>query len=187
MLKKTGIALMVGILVYSGFGSLLANATAMPHDAHAAHQITLTDSLQPAKAAKYPLGTPVTINADHMEGMQGADGYVSGVFDTTIYAIDYLDANGNEVKNHKWIIQEEIANHQNKAYQVGDKVVLTPGHISGLGGEGAEATIVMVVEGPAYMVDYRTTDGDVLIEQHQWVSEDELSPGKLVCDATCGS
>ena len=60
-----------------------------------------------------------------------------------------------------------------------DQVILLPGHISGMGGEGARAEIVEVMAGVAYMVDFTPTDGSEPIFNHQWVSEEELLPYEL--------
>jgi hypothetical protein len=123
----------------------------------------------------YPVGTDIILNTDHMEGMMDAKGSVSGAYNTTLYAVDYTsEETGEEVKDHKWIIKEEIKDSKDKDYSVGDSVTLMTGHMSSMGGEGVTATITQIVLGPAYMVDYTPTNGDKEVKDHQWVSESEI-------------
>ncbi|MFV0412380.1 MAG: DUF1541 domain-containing protein [Oscillospiraceae bacterium] len=139
------------------------------------HGISPTDEFIDASNPKFAVGSKVIILADHMEGMAGAQGVVSGAYDTTVYAIDYEDKEtGEKITNHKWIIHEEIEGAAQTAYAVGDTVTLKAGHISTMGGEGVTATISEVVPGVAYMVDYQPTDGSEAVEKHQWVVESEL-------------
>lgn len=139
---------------------------------------TSTDKLTKAESPKYEVGTKVIINTDHMEGMDGAEGTVSGVYDTTIYSVNYKSSDGEEVKNHKWVIKEELEDSKRKDYVVGDEVILKNGHMSGMGGEGMKAQIVEVVQGPVYMVDYKPTNGEKEVKNHQWVVESELKADK---------
>src|SRR5699024_1454381 len=49
-------------------------------------------------------GTEVTLEADHMKGMEGANATVDSVEETTVYMIDYTPTTGGEeVTNHKWV------------------------------------------------------------------------------------
>lgn len=160
----------IGALAQSGHGGMAM---------HGAHAVSPTDSLVAAENPAYPVGTPVRVEADHMEGMLGAQGVVSGAFETVIYAVDYTDAEtGERVENHKWVIHEEIEGGREAPYAAGDTVILKAGHISSMGGEGAEATIVEVVKGVAYMIDYIPTDGGEEVKDHQWVVESELLPAE---------
>lgn len=144
-----------------------------------AHESTTsTNKLTKAENPKYEVGTKVIIDTDHMEGMNGAEGSVSGVYDTTIYAVNYKSSDGEEVKNHKWVIKEELEDSEGKSYAVGDEVTLKNGHMSGMGGEGMKAEIVEVVQGPVYMVDYKPTNGEKEVKNHQWVVESELKADK---------
>ncbi|WP_010238261.1 YdhK family protein [Clostridium arbusti] len=141
--------------------------------------MTSVDNLTKEKNAAYTVGTSVIINTDHMKGMKGAKGTVSGVYKTTVYAIDYTPSDGGtEVKNHRWVIKEELEDSSSENYAVGDELTLKSGHMSGMGGKGVKAKIVQVVEGPAYMVDYKPTDGSKEVKNHQWVIESELQPAK---------
>lgn len=63
-------------------------------------------------AGKEPLadGTKITIEADHMKGMKGAEGVIDSSEKTTVYMIDYTPTTGGEpVKNHKWVTSEELS------------------------------------------------------------------------------
>ncbi len=136
--------------------------------------MTPVDDLTPSVGPAYPVGTEIVLGTDHMTGMQGAKGVVSGAYDTTLYAVDYTASDGMAVKNHRWVIAEEIENGAVKTFAVGDTVTLGQGHMGSMGGAGQSAVIVQVVEGPAYMVDYDPTDGSARVTNHQWVAEFEL-------------
>jgi HK97 family phage prohead protease len=62
-----------------------------------------------AKNPKYPEGTEIKLLADHMPGMKGATATVDHAYATTVYEVTYTDTEtGKTVKNHKWVIQEEM-------------------------------------------------------------------------------
>ena len=65
--------------------------------------------MKAATNAKYPVGTKVTLAADHMPGMNGASATAVGVYSTTepVYMVDYT-AGGMTMKNHKWVVESEI-------------------------------------------------------------------------------
>lgn len=150
------------------------------------HAITPTESLFPAANPAYPVGTDALLAADHMPGMKGAIARISGAFDTVLYAINYTRSDTAEVvKDHRWIIQEEIKGHGEVPYKAGDVVTLLPGHISGMGGEGVQAEIVEVMPGVAYMVDFTPTDGTERVINHQWLSEAELMPYGTLTGSPC--
>ena len=55
-------------------------------------------------------GTEVTLEAMHMEGMQGATATIDAANETTVYMVDYQPTDGSEtVKNHKWLTDDELA------------------------------------------------------------------------------
>ena len=69
----------------------------------------MPEGLEEAANPEFETGSKVTIKADHMKGMDGAEGMVTGAYDTTAYVVDYKPTDGGEeVKDHKWVIQEEI-------------------------------------------------------------------------------
>lgn len=51
----------------------------------------------------------MTLEADHMEGMKGATAEIVSSEQTTVYMIDYKPTTGGEeVKNHKWVTENEL-------------------------------------------------------------------------------
>lgn len=127
--------------------------------------------IKKAANPKFPVGTKVTIKADHMPGMNGADGTVVGAFTTTTYAVDYAPVSGGpQVKDHKWVVQEELEGVGDTKLTKGDTVTLAADHMPGMA--GAKATIAEVTDQTVYMVD--CTAGGMTIKNHKWVVEDEL-------------
>ncbi|NGP45695.1 DUF1541 domain-containing protein [Bacillaceae bacterium SIJ1] len=132
------------------------------------------DDLQEADSPTFPVGSQAVIEASHMEGMNGAEATISGAFNTTVYTVTYTPTDGGEpVKNHKWVIHEEIKNAQDEPYEAGDEVTLTAKHMEGM--EGATATIDSAQQTTVYMVDYTSTTSGEEVTNHKWVTEDELS------------
>lgn len=125
----------------------------------------------------YPVGSEVTINAGHKDGMKGAKGIIVGAYDTTAYEVSYKPTTGgNEVKNHKWVVKEEIKNTDNKTLQPGTKVTLDADHMTGM--KSAIATIDSSVNTTVYLVNYKPTNGGNEVKNHKWLIESELSPVK---------
>ncbi|WP_245890069.1 YdhK family protein [Rummeliibacillus pycnus] len=125
----------------------------------------------------YPVGSQVTINANHVEGMNGAKATIVGAYDTIAYAVTYTPTTGGAVvKNHKWVIQEEIRSADNKTLQPGAKVTLEADHLPGM--KGAMATIDSGKKTTVYMVNYTPTNGGAEVKNHKWLIESELSPVK---------
>lgn len=54
-------------------------------------------------------GTEVTVNADHMDGMDGANVVIDSAEETTVYMIDYTASTGEEVTNHMWVTESELS------------------------------------------------------------------------------
>ncbi|WP_130841385.1 YdhK family protein [Corynebacterium neomassiliense] len=122
----------------------------------------------------YPVGTEVTVLADHMEGMEGATGTVTGAYSTTAYAVSYTPTDGGApVSDHRWVVQEELENPGDAPLADGTEVTLAADHMSGM--EGATATIDSSTQETVYMVDITTDDG-MTMTNHKWVTESELAP-----------
>ena len=122
---------------------------------------------------EFPVGTEVTLTADHMEGMEGATATISGAFDTTTYSVSFTPTDGGEpVTDHKWVVHEELENPGEAPLAEGTEVVITADHMTGM--EGAEATIDSATEETVYMVDYEA-DG-MMMTNHKWVVESEIEP-----------
>lgn len=138
--------------------------------------MTPVDDLPEAQSVKYPIGSQVKILATHMEGMEGAQGTIVGAYDCRAYAVDATSPAGKAFKNHKWVIDKEIKDGRGKNFQIGDRIVLSKGHVASMIGEGSQATIVEVHVPPVYMIDYQPADGGPIVKNHQWVVEDELKP-----------
>lgn len=119
----------------------------------------------------------MTIQTNHMEGMEGATGTVVGAFDTVAYEVTYKPTDGDSiVENHKWVLKEEIpeARNQEEPLSEGTEVTLEASHMEGM--EGVTATIDSAEETTVYMLDFQPTDGGEMVKNHKWVTEDELSP-----------
>lgn len=122
----------------------------------------------------YKVGSQVIINADHMEGMNGATATIVGAYSTTAYAVSFTPTTGVErVTNHKWVIHEELKDAKEQPYQPGEKIVLQADHMKGM--NGAEATIDTKEKTTVYMLDFTSTTTGENVKNHKWVTESELS------------
>ena len=131
------------------------------------------EGIETAASPTYPVGTEVTLTADHMEGMDGANATIAGAYDTYTYAVDFTPSAGGEpVKDHKWVVQQEIKDAGEERLADGTEVTLEAEHMEGM--EGAEATIASSTEETVYMVDYES-DG-MTMTNHKWVVESEIKP-----------
>ncbi|WP_141432570.1 YdhK family protein [Bacillus sp. 03113] len=137
----------------------------------------IPEGMKESENPTYKVGSKVTINADHMEGMEDAEGTVVGAYDTTIYAVSYTPTTGGErVENHKWVIHEDIKDAGDKPFEPGAEVVLEADHMKGM--KGATAEIDSAETSTVYMVDYTPTTGGEVVKNHKWVTEDELTPAE---------
>ncbi|PNL18120.1 YdhK family protein [Micrococcus sp. FDAARGOS_333] len=131
------------------------------------------EGIEGAASPTYPVGTEVTLTADHMEGMDGANATIAGAYDTYTYAVDFTPSAGGEpVKDHKWVVQQEIKDAGDERLADGTEVTLEAEHMEGM--KGAKATIASSTEETVYMVDYES-DG-MTMTNHKWVVESELKP-----------
>jgi len=129
--------------------------------------------IEEATSPKYPVGTKVTLTADHMEGMDGAKATIVGAFDTYTYAVNFTPTTGGEpVEDHKWVVQEEIKDAGPERLPDGTEVTLEAEHMEGM--KGAKATIASSTDQTVYMVDYES-DG-MTMTNHKWVVESEIQP-----------
>ena len=139
----------------------------------------LPGNIKIEREPKYKVGDDVQINATHMPGMEGAQGTVVAAFDTTAYEISYTPTDDSDpVENHRWIVQEEIAEAADQEdvdapFEVGAEVTVEAYHMPGM--EGATATIDAVNETTVYLVDYIDTESGEEVINHKWVTEDELA------------
>lgn len=73
------------------------------------HKWIIQEEIMDAGSEPFDPGEEVTVEAKHMEGMEGAIATVDSVEETTVYMIDYKPTTGGEtIKNHKWVTDDEI-------------------------------------------------------------------------------
>ena len=141
------------------------------HEGHAADGGDPPEEITKAAAPKFDVGDTVVLSADHMPGMKGAEATVSGAFDTTTYSISYTPTDGGDpVKDHKWVVHEELEDPGKAPLKKGAKVTVNADHMPGM--KGAEATIDLATDETVYMVDI-TTD-EMEMTNHKWVVESEM-------------
>lgn len=145
---------------------------------HAAHEPDggpPPEGIAEATDPTYPVGTAVTLTADHMPGMDGAQATISGAFDTTTYSVSFTPTDGGDpVTDHKWVVHEELDSPDEAPLAEGAEVVLMAEHMPGM--EGAEATIDSATDETVYMVDFEM-DG-MAMTNHKWVVESEIQPAQ---------
>lgn len=73
------------------------------------HKWVIHEELEGVDEVPLEQGTEVTINADHMEGMQGATATIDSVEETTVYMVDFISTTGEQVTNHKWVTESELS------------------------------------------------------------------------------
>lgn len=74
------------------------------------HKWVVHEELEDAGEAPLEVGTEVTLDADHMEGMDGATASIDSAEETTVYMVNYTDKEtGDEVTNHKWVTESELS------------------------------------------------------------------------------
>lgn len=130
--------------------------------------------LSEAENPTYKVGSTAVLQADHMEGMKGAEATIVGAYDTTVYTISYTPTNGGErVENHEWVIHEEIKDSGEEPFEPGDEVTVEADHMEGM--KGATAEIDSAEQTTVYMIDYTPTNGGEKVTNHKWVTDSELS------------
>lgn len=139
------------------------------------HSHVVPEDMQPAIDPTYEIGEEVLITDGHMPGMEGAVAEIVGAFDTYAYSVTYYPTDGGEpVYDHKWVVQEEIADAGEEPLPVGTEVVLEADHMPGM--EGATAVIESVEDTTVYIIDYQPTDGGEVVRNHKWVTGSEIAP-----------
>ncbi|EFV74652.1 hypothetical protein HMPREF1013_05109 [Bacillus sp. 2_A_57_CT2] len=132
------------------------------------------NGLQEAENPFFEIGSQAIIQADHMPGMKGALATIAGAYKTTAYSVTYYPTTGGDpVKDHKWVIHEEIENAGEQPFKPGTEVTLNADHMKGM--DGATAVIESSVETTVYMLDFTTTTGEK-VDNHKWIIEEELTP-----------
>jgi hypothetical protein len=152
--------------------STMSDKNSDAHD-HAADGGPAPAGIEPATDAVYPVGTRVTLLADHMPSMSGAEATISGAFDTTTYAVSYTPTTGGDpVLDHRWVVHQELGADSDTPLPDGAQAVLHAEHMSGM--DGAMAMIDSSTTETVYMVDL-DADG-MTMTNHKWVVESEIAP-----------
>ncbi|UQG59559.1 YdhK family protein [Marinobacter sp. M3C] len=74
------------------------------------HKWIIHEEIENPASAPLEEGTEVTVLANHMKGMEGAKAEIESAKQTTVYMINYLSTtDGNRVKNHKWVVEDELS------------------------------------------------------------------------------
>lgn len=73
------------------------------------HKWVVQEEIVGAGEKQLESGTEVTIEADHMEGMEDATATIGFAEKTTVYMIDFTTIDGEKVTNHKWVTESELA------------------------------------------------------------------------------
>lgn len=156
----------------------LVSSAAAAHADHANHP---TDGgpapagIAEASDPTYPVGTEVVLAADHMSGMDGATATVVGAYQTYTYSVNYTPTDGSApVTDHKWVVQEELADVGSERLADGTPVTIEAEHMAGM--KGAEGTIESSTDETVYMVDF--TAGGMTMKNHKWVTESEIKAAK---------
>lgn len=140
---------------------------------HPADGGPVPEGMAEATDPAYPVGTEVTLSADHMDGMDGATATIVGAYDTYTYSVDYTPTTGGDpITDHKWVVQEELEGAGDERLPDGTEVTLAAAHMDGM--DGATATIASSTEETVYVVDYEA-DG-MTMTNHKWVVESEIRP-----------
>lgn len=73
------------------------------------HKWVIHEEIQDPTDQPYAAGSEPLLNADHMQGMKGAKATVDSAEQTTVYMVDYTPTTeGDPIKNHKWVTEEEL-------------------------------------------------------------------------------
>lgn len=140
---------------------------------HPADGGPVPEGMVEATDPEYPVGSEVTLTADHMHGMDGATATIVGAYETYTYSVDYTPTDGGDpVTDHKWVVQEEIEDAGEERLADGSEVTLLADHMEGM--EGVTATIASSTDETVYVVDYEA-DG-MSMTNHKWVVESEIEP-----------
>lgn len=74
------------------------------------HKWIIHEEIKEAKDISYQPGSEVIMEADHMKDMKGATAQINSAEKTTVYMINYKPTTGgDEVKNHKWVTEDELS------------------------------------------------------------------------------
>lgn len=73
------------------------------------HRWVIYEEIAESTESTVEPGEEVTLEARHMEGMEGATATIDDAVTSTVYMVDYQPTDGGEVvRNHKWLTEEEL-------------------------------------------------------------------------------
>ncbi|MEM1503701.1 YdhK family protein [Domibacillus sp. 8LH] len=74
------------------------------------HKWVIHEEIKDASDQPYEPGDEVVLEADHMNGMEGAKAIIGSAQQTTVYMVDYSSTtDGEKVTNHKWVTESELS------------------------------------------------------------------------------
>ncbi|MCW3791195.1 YdhK family protein [Paenibacillus sp. LS1] len=74
------------------------------------HKWVIHEEIQDPADQPYAAGSEVLLNANHMQGMNGAKATIDSAEQATVYMVDYTPTTGGDlIKNHKWVTEEELS------------------------------------------------------------------------------
>ncbi len=77
------------------------------------HKWVVQEEIENSGDSEIPAGEEVTVQANHMKGMEGVTAIIDSSEETTVYMIDYESTtDGKAVKNHKWVTEEELTTNK---------------------------------------------------------------------------
>lgn len=73
------------------------------------HKWVIHEEIKDASGTPYQPGETITLEADHIQGMDGVTAQIDSAEQTTVYMVDYMPTTGGDmVKNHKWVTESEL-------------------------------------------------------------------------------
>lgn len=72
------------------------------------HKWVVHEELTDVTEVPYAVGDQVVLATDHLEGMRGATATIDEAKQTTVYMVDYTSTTGEDVKNHRWVTEDEL-------------------------------------------------------------------------------
>lgn len=74
------------------------------------HKWIIHEEIKDAIDQPYKTGDEVSVEADHMEGMDGVTAEIDSAEQTTVYMVDFTTTtSGEKVTNHKWVTESELS------------------------------------------------------------------------------
>ncbi|MGM0898177.1 MAG: DUF1541 domain-containing protein [Bacillota bacterium] len=67
------------------------------------------EELEDAQAEPYSQGDSVTLDVNHMVGVDNAEATIDSALETTVYMVDFIDTTTDEeIVNYKWLAESEL-------------------------------------------------------------------------------